>query len=175
MSKTPKALLAAISAYWEAQTTPQAAAHSGSTAIKVIRAPLDPDDPACAIDAAEPPFESQPISTICAKGGELSGYRCKDLDRAARHLVHLVRTYPFRPYRIEGGGCGVYISAPRQWQEDNAELVASFLRVWWTAAGDAVLDRYSDRLPLVEADRPPEIWGFNPPRRRRRKPRGDGS
>lgn len=151
METNPQALLAAISKRWECEAEAQTNANNADMCEEQQEGQqqrvvdLAPD---------EPPFDASTTSTICAKAGELCGRRCKDVDSGARHLVHMIRNFPFRPYLTTDGGVYIRVAASLDWQADNADLVEFFHRLWWTAAGDAVLDRHRADFPLRDPVRP---------------------
>ena len=82
-------------------------------------------------------------------GYRLLGHECGDLDTDAMRILEIVRKYPVRPYMVKGGGSGFDI--PPGWgkYEWNWEIVKEFSRLWWSAAGDAVIARYGHRIPVV--------------------------
>lgn len=103
-------------------------------------------------------------------GPQALGKRKLDIDRDARRIVEIVRTYPVRPYLVEGGGSGFVAPHDAAWRDEHENIVREFAALWWTAAGDAVIERYGDRLPVVPNDEyPPCIYGFHKPPARRRK------
>lgn len=108
----------------------------------------------------EPVFTTPIKEKQCAHiGAMLLGKESEDINRDAQRIVTLVRNYPIRPYRITGGGTGIYI--PTGWAAigNNWEIFKEFSDLWWTAAGDAVLERYKDRLPRRDRDTPSLCYG----------------
>lgn len=157
MVNSPEALLAAISRHWgmqeEAQTTPAATTNEDGGCVS------DSSADAGMLVPDEPQFPMPTREHVCAKAGTFCGRRCTDVDRGARHLVYMIRHFPFRPFVTNDGGCGVRVAASTDWQADNADLIDWFHRLWWTAAGDAVLERYRDRLPVHDL-RCPVVYGL---------------
>lgn len=85
-----------------------------------------------------------------AIGKKLLGNEVDDVNRAAQRLVQLVRQYPFRPYRIQGGGSG--IGVPRGWATktpENWALYCEFSDLWWSAAGDALIERFGNKIRIL--------------------------
>lgn len=85
-------------------------------------------------------------------GRRLLGNMCDKSAGAggADRIVELCRAYPIRPYLVEGGGRGFTI--PNGWgaNETNWAVVKEFERLWWSEAGDEVVERFADKLPSVE-------------------------
>ena len=81
------------------------------------------------------------LGNVCDKSVVASG---------ADRLVELCRAYPVRPYLVEGGGRGFTI--PNGWgaNETNWAVVKEFERLWWSEAGDEIVERFADKLPSVE-------------------------
>lgn len=162
MSNATKALLDKVSQFWtdEEQTQTGAAACPG---VEVRNSQP--------VEENEAPFDEPTRENFCAYvGGHLLGQKCMDVDQAARRLVYLVRKYPIRPYLVHGGGSGIHIAAGATWKAENDDLIKEFSRLWWSAAGDAVIERYGDKLPVMTEDYPPRP--YNPdeqPKRRRKK------
>lgn len=119
----------------------------------------------------EPAFAVPVVESWCADvGRKLLGKESSDIDRDARRIVEIVRTYPVRPYLVEGGGSGFVAPHDAAWRDEHENIVREFAALWWTAAGDAVIERYGDKLPVVPNDEyPPCIYGFHKPPARRRK------
>ena len=80
------------------------------------------------------------LGNVCDKSVVASG---------ADRLVELCRAYPVRPYLVEGGGRGFTI--PNGWgaNETNWAVVKEFERLWWSEAGDEIVERFADKLPMV--------------------------
>lgn len=154
MSDQAKALLAKIARHW-AEDEPAV-----TTGPEQLLVPATVE-----IAEDEPPFDT-PEPGFCAKvGSRFCGWQCDDVDRGARRLVYLVRHYPFRPYLVHGGGSGFHVAASREWREQHSELDKEFSRLWWSAAGDAVIERYGDKLPVMDKGWPPKP--YQPKRRGR--------
>ncbi len=81
------------------------------------------------------------LGKVCDKSAGASG---------ADRIVELCRAYPIRPYLVEGGGRGFTI--PNGWgaNETNWAVVKEFERLWWSEAGDDIVERFRDKLPSVE-------------------------
>lgn len=155
METNPQALLAAISQRWALQAETQTTVPAVAAGDEQAGEEHDNGQATCAdLSPDEPTFVASTTFTVCAKAGELCGRRCKDIDSAARHLVHMIRNYPFRPYLTTDGGVYIRVAASVDWQAENEELIGFFHRLWWTAAGDAVCERFRDRLPMREPVRP---------------------
>ena len=90
------------------------------------------------------------LGNVCDKSEVASG---------ANRIVELCRKYPVRPYLVDGGGRGFKI--PNGWgaNETNWAVVKEFERLWWSEAGDSIVERYADRLPMVGRD----LWEKNEP------------
>lgn len=84
-------------------------------------------------------------------GRRLLGNACNKNDVAggANRIVELCRKHPVRPYLVEGGGRG--FTTPNGWgtNETNWAVIKEFEQLWWSAAGDAVVERFGDRLPTI--------------------------
>ena len=81
------------------------------------------------------------LGNVCDKSAVACG---------AERIVELCRAYPVRPYLVEGGGRGFTI--PNGWgaNETNWAVVKEFERLWWSEAGDDIVERFGDKLPSVE-------------------------
>ena len=92
---------------------------------------------------------------------ETAGQRVRQsvVASGADRIVELCRAYPVRPYLVEGGGRGFTI--PNSWgaNETNWAVVKEFEMLWWSDAGDAIVERYADRLPMVGRS----LWEKNEP------------
>lgn len=151
MSNKAKSLLEKMAQHWEAE---ESSVTTGQTTGQEPLLVAETD----AIAEDEPPFDDVEPG-FCAKvGTSLCGWQCADVDRGARRLVYLVRHYPFRPYLVHGGGSGIHLAAGPEWREQHAELEKEFCRLWWSAAGDAVIARYRDKLPLMDDGWPPKLY-----------------
>ena len=85
-------------------------------------------------------------------GRRLLGHVCDDATSGAHRIVEICRAHPVRPYLVEGGGRGFRI--PKGWSmgDGHWETVKEFERLWWSKAGDIVVECYGDRLPTVCRD-----------------------
>lgn len=67
--------------------------------------------------------------------------------------------YPVRPYLVEGGGRGFTIPNGMGANETNWAVVKEFERLWWSEAGDEIVERFADKLPMVGRS----LWEKNEP------------
>ena len=90
------------------------------------------------------------LGNVCDKSVVASG---------ADRLLGLWRAYQVRPYLVEGGGRGFTI--PNGWgaNETNWAVVKEFERLWWSEAGDEIVERFADKLPMVGRS----LWEKNEP------------
>lgn len=150
MKNDTKALLDKVSRFW-ADTNQTQTGNIIPTDLTV-----QTDQP---VDHGEAPFPDPTQETFCTRvGGRLLGHECRDVDQGARRLVYLVRHYPIRPYLVHGGGSGIHIAAGAAWKEEHDALIREFSNLWWSAAGDAVIERYGDKLPMMTQDYPPRPY-----------------
>lgn len=122
--------------------------HGDAVPETAVRLNNEPTQSVAMTGQKEPPFAWHD-GWGTAVGQRFLGHHCRQQDADAMRIIEIVRSYPVRPYLVKGGGSGFNI--PSGWGKDekNWEIVKEFSTLWWSAAGDAVIARYGERLPIV--------------------------
>jgi hypothetical protein len=111
------------------------------------------------LDVDYPGYDPNEPGRSCFECGlKLLGNISADPERDCARIEELVRQYPIRPYRREGGGSGFAYPHDYDWYSRHSELTKEFSELWFTAAGDLYLSRYWQKMLVVPREK------FNRPR-----------
>lgn len=92
-------------------------------------------------------------------GMKILGRICEDLERDVARLKEIMHRHPIRPHLHEDGWSGFTYPRNADWQREHEGLVSEFERLWWTRAGDIIIEQWGHRMrvhPAREWRRQPE-------------------
>lgn len=117
-------------------------------------APASPVKPAPLLHA-EPVQEEAPRQVVehsCEwVGMKILGQLSEDLDRDVARLKEIMRMHPIRPHLHEGGGSGFTYPNNFEWRQEYDDLISEFARLWWTRAGDIIIEQWGHRMRVHPA------------------------
>ena len=162
---TTKTTLNGILSAWgmDGEPAPPISPQAAETAAHAEPIPSDAGHEQTGEGAAPSPGDQEPKTEGfgASIGRRLLGNVCdkSEVASGANRIVELCRKYPVRPYLVVGGGRGFNI--PNGWgaNETNWAVVKEFEMLWWSEAGDAIVECYADRLPMVGRS----LWEKNEP------------
>lgn len=81
-------------------------------------------------------------------GMNIVGRKSEAPEADAARLEYLMRHYPIKPYLNEGGGSGIEHPHDYDWQRANDHIVKEFSELWFTKAGDIIIEKYGHRMKV---------------------------
>lgn len=127
------------------------------TAEDLARAPATEDAPAPNLQPSPVPAgEAGPVESLDEEdefscewiGRNIVGRISEDPEKDAARLEYLMRHYPIRPHLNEGGGSGFEHPHNYEWSQKHDHLVSEFSDLWFTKAGDIIIQKYGSRMEV---------------------------
>ena len=115
----------------------------------------EPEPVPAPVEHPEPEQEEEPryVAECSCEwvGMKILGQLSEDLERDVARLKEIMHMHPIRPHLHEGGGSGFTYPHNYEWRCEHDELISEFARLWWTRAGDIIIEQWGHRMRVHPA------------------------
>ena len=88
-----------------------------------------------------------PPSECC--GDSVTVQTSDGLAMDVERLKDIMRVHLIRPHLHEGGGSGFSYPYAGEWRKKNDAVIAEFSKLWFSAAGDVIIEQYGHRMRVI--------------------------